>query len=371
MSEDNIKKDDNEVLSWYLRNLREGRFENIIEDRAKNYHLNTILDRQLFDNKQYGATNKILVSTLTSIDEIVSIKDIFLGQLFDHERLQYIEVEELKSLKGDNKETHYFLTDHLNSFNDLLLEEERLQTYSTNHSQHYFHRAMKNEKKKKKRKKKKTLVRHLVLMRRNKRTMKKQMPYSLIFESRLRQSNRISKLGHQYTPYHSDSISINSFGSQNDESFSHATSLTRVKCNEHIEEGSSEFSKSLNSLSTDFPSSIEKSEFEKKEEGDKILMDYEEALSVPVVPSISCHHPYGQIRFVLQSIVFKSVRTAELLTAIRQSSADRIVATSSDEWLLYDSDFSLNNLEISTLQDILYPNYENPRILFYTMSVVS
>lgn len=90
-----------------------------------------------------------------------------------------------------------------------------------------------------------------------------------------------------------------------------------------------------------------------------------------ILPSISISDALGHFRLVLQSTLLQNPDTKEIYTAIRQSNNQPAVADVEDDWLLYDSHFSMNNLQMLTLQDLLDANRSFPKIIFYSMIVVS
>ncbi|EJS42422.1 gis4p [Saccharomyces arboricola H-6] len=90
-----------------------------------------------------------------------------------------------------------------------------------------------------------------------------------------------------------------------------------------------------------------------------------------ILPSISICDSLGYFRLVLQSILIQDPDTKEIFTAIRQSNNEPTMASVTDDWLLYDSKFSMNNLQILTLQDLLDIKRSFPKILFYTMVIVT
>lgn len=69
---------------------------------------------------------------------------------------------------------------------------------------------------------------------------------------------------------------------------------------------------------------------------------------------------------ILKSILFKD-ENGEFKTAIRQINEDEDIDDDEEEdWLVYDEQFSLNNLELLNLNDIIYNEL---KILFYTLEI--
>lgn len=182
-----------------------------------------------------------------------------------------------------------------------------------------------------------------------------------------------------YSPTESENVSINSFEeSDRDESDAGeasnypgqplALTLTR---NEDVTHGTynsqddnvselSSVSRSLHSLGS--TNSL----------GDNDHVDESSDYSVlSILPSISITDALGHFRLVLQSSLLQNPDTKEVYTAIRQSNNEPAVADVEDDWLLYDSHFSMDNLQMLTLQDLLDTNRSFPKIIFYSMIVVS
>ncbi|SJM87149.1 uncharacterized protein ZBIST_3338 [Zygosaccharomyces bailii] len=86
-----------------------------------------------------------------------------------------------------------------------------------------------------------------------------------------------------------------------------------------------------------------------------------------ILPSISIEDSFGHFRLVLQSVLFQNPVNKEIFTAIRQSNNEPTIADVNDDWLLYDSDFSMDNLQMLTLQDLTETNTHCPKILFYSL----
>ncbi|KAL6945517.1 hypothetical protein ACO0QE_002977 [Hanseniaspora vineae] len=95
-----------------------------------------------------------------------------------------------------------------------------------------------------------------------------------------------------------------------------------------------------------------------------------------IFPSISIKDHFGEFRLVLQSILIenpeydinnKQVDNLITNTAIRQSNMDPTNASIHDDWLLYDAQFDITNLQMLSLSDVLYLNKNCPKMLFYTM----
>lgn len=89
-----------------------------------------------------------------------------------------------------------------------------------------------------------------------------------------------------------------------------------------------------------------------------------------ILPSISINNSsYGHFRLVLQSGLLIN-QNKEIFTAIRQSNNLVNEANVSDDWILYDSKFSMNNLTMLTLKELFALGAKMHKILFYSMVVV-
>ncbi|CAL9737887.1 protein Gis4p [Monosporozyma servazzii] len=88
-----------------------------------------------------------------------------------------------------------------------------------------------------------------------------------------------------------------------------------------------------------------------------------------ILPSISINDQCGHFRLVLQSALLYN-ENKEIFTAIRQSNNDVNKASVKDDWILYDSKFSMNNLVMLTLKELFDFSHDLPKILFYSMVVI-
>ncbi|CAL9732083.1 protein Gis4p [Monosporozyma unispora] len=88
-----------------------------------------------------------------------------------------------------------------------------------------------------------------------------------------------------------------------------------------------------------------------------------------ILPSISINDQCGHFRLVLQSALLYN-ENKEIFTAIRQSNNVVNKASVKDDWILYDSEFSMNNLMMLTLKELFEFGHDIPKILFYSMVIV-
>lgn len=88
-----------------------------------------------------------------------------------------------------------------------------------------------------------------------------------------------------------------------------------------------------------------------------------------ILPSISINDKGRNFKLVLQScLLYKENK--EVLTAIRQSNNAVNIASVDDDWILYDSQFNMNDLTMLTLKELFEFGHDIPKILFYSMVVV-
>ncbi|XBW36048.1 hypothetical protein QEN19_001625 [Hanseniaspora menglaensis] len=153
------------------------------------------------------------------------------------------------------------------------------------------------------------------------------------------------------TPGHPSSI--HSYAYSTDDSF--GTQLEPVTTRE------SDFYAEFNDLST----------------GDLSSFDEDNDDVASILPSLSIKDDNTDIQFrlVLQSIIIIKPNADNLSfkmdTAIRQSNYLPYVATIDDDWLLYDDDFDIKNLQICTLNDIWVMNKNSQKLLFYSLVDIS
>lgn len=188
-----------------------------------------------------------------------------------------------------------------------------------------------------------------------------------------------------YSPAVSENVSINSYDEEDTqdgsdsftarESYSgQPLTLTTTQYKDDTQDSSadsqeenlselSSVSRSMNSLGSQ-TSLGEENDFE----DDSASSDYS---VVSILPSISIKDARGHFRLVMQSSLLQDPETKEIYTAIRQSNNQPTIAGIDDDWLLYDSQFSMNNLQMLTLQELLDMNRSFPKIIFYSMIVVS
>ncbi|AGO12672.1 AaceriADR198Cp [[Ashbya] aceris (nom. inval.)] len=86
-----------------------------------------------------------------------------------------------------------------------------------------------------------------------------------------------------------------------------------------------------------------------------------------VFPSLSITNGFSKFRVVLQSILVYDCERDRIHTAVRQYNNNPNIAHCSDDWLLYDYKFSLDNLRILSFVDLMELNRVHPKMLFYSV----
>ncbi|KAJ1047710.1 hypothetical protein FZC27_8045g4907 [Saccharomyces cerevisiae] len=447
---DYFDNDDNGLWSWYLTNLRLGDFEELIGNQLKYTLLKRFLNSHFYgDNNISARPNKkiLLVSIPENVHEDISILEIFLKDYFHLEKLEHIQISKLTHSHCYNHENHYLLTDNLNNFQDPTFLEFPIDinVTSVNSQSNNNDTSQDNENEVDE----EDATSSIVLNFSHSRTVDSK-------------PNRLPKIfpsytNEDYTPSHSEIMSIDSFAGEDvsstypgqdlslttarredesgqDEVEDHYSRVSHDLGDESIDQASysmessvsyTSYSSSSNSSSAHYSLSSSSRGNPKRENIDHTNATYVSELSsitssidnlttsttpeeednlihhnydaqgygsgeddgeevyddedlsssdysvLSILPSISICDSLGYFRLVLQSILIQDPDTKEIFTAIRQSNNKPTMASVTDDWLLYDSNFSMNNLQILTLQDLLDIKRSFPKILFYTMVIVT
>lgn len=181
--------------------------------------------------------------------------------------------------------------------------------------------------------------------------------------------------GNVYSPPISENVSINSFedsisdrGSYSGQPISLTITRNEETNDECSDDSQEDKTSEVSSISESMNSLESATSFGEDCGNGSESSDYS---VLSILPSISISDAMGHFRLVLQSTLLQDPETKEIYTAIRQSNNQPAVADVEDDWLLYDSHFSMNNLQMLTLQDLLDANRSFPKIIFYSMIVVS
>lgn len=121
---DYYDNDDNGIWSWYLANIRNGSFEEILNNPLKFTLLKRFLNAKFVSSKN----EKILfVSISDSLYHGLKILEDFLKDYFKLDDLDNITIQKLNNDDGKdtariyNHENHYLLIHRLNNFNNSFL----------------------------------------------------------------------------------------------------------------------------------------------------------------------------------------------------------------------------------------------------------
>lgn len=366
---DYYDNDDNVIWSWYLANIRNGSFEEILNNPLKFTLLKRFLNAKFVSSKN----EKILfVSISDSLYHGLKILEDFLKDYFKLDDLDNITIQKLNNDDGKdtariyNHENHYLLIHRLNNFNNSFLlhhlnnipKDHETTTVTQTKVEDFFNDSESN------------------------------ISMEINFKPKFNKNTHSVEQEHQPrvdTPPFSGTESIHSYGRESDDEYSesalnylgHPLTLTNGR---HLVDDQGSFIEAASIKdSVSALSGISRSDVNS---GSNTSLDTEDYLSdnlsfnseyslLSVLPYISIDDSLGHFRLVLQSILIQDPTTKEIYTAIRQSNSQPHIATTSDDWLLYDSQFSMDNLEIVSLQSLLDSNKNSPKFLFYSMLMVT
>ncbi|SCU88845.1 LAMI_0D11518g1_1 [Lachancea mirantina] len=415
---DYFENDDNGLWSWYLSNLRSGRFEELTGNSLKIALLRRFLNEQLLSATVPFNKKLLLVSIPDTVHENSKLLENFLRDYFHLGDLDHIQIRKLTDQQCYNHENHYLISDNLNNFNDRSFLEmgNRSHALASNPqigplTSNYQHSVLSGE----------TGFDSLRSSVHDQASPAPQLPPSQVImqpqendggyqlpepsqsssqvqtvsilnssddfeDSDAESSELMLNVGHSRKPvkgnnYHPLSKSMVSALSQHNRSDNFTSADTSVYSGEmdyvpyegerlahtitHEDDGSSSAAdgdciSELSSVDHSLNSLSYQSE------------DSEDSHSLAsIFPSISIADTFGRFRLVLQSILIQHPETRQLFTAIRQSNNNPTVADINDDWLLYDEKFSMGNLQMLALQDVLGMNRYFPKILFYTMVMIT
>lgn len=376
----------------------------------------------------------LFISIPDDVHQDISILEILLRDYFHLEDLKNVEIHKLTETTVYNHENHYLLVDNVNNFEDPLFLEltNNLKRLSTQNSRNTtelpaiskYSSSDRNSSADDLLPQKTHVDENIPLMNTTDRASQNaasidnasgivldfKTPHSQrrIHTLDLLKSASAAKYPYDnYSPNQSEVVSVASESCVQDQvskncqvnsssplDFEHDIGLTRQDANNYDEpsfgrESIYGDSVSASMVSVDYSSSLgmtnnEESLLEPEnslecgdqstEYGEGCLdSDNEDGtcVNLSISPCISIDTSIGSFRLVLQSIVLQNIETDELFTGVRQSNNKPAVASVTDDWLLYDADFSMDNLQILTLQDLLSTNDRLNKVLFYTMVKVN
>ncbi|CAR28044.1 ZYRO0D12540p [Zygosaccharomyces rouxii] len=375
---DYFSNDDNGLWSWYLTNIRNGDFEELTRNQLKHSlfkrFLRTYLEPTLNERKD---TKVLIVSIPEDVRRDITLLEYFLG---DYLNLDNMEITKLTTSRIYNHENHYVVMDKENNFknsNFLHFASTNIQTgkgftggelagttvaaqaeknISPTESAK-FRAGQGLEPSDDTEGDEESLVfnfthrdHHLTHpLRANGKEQEEAVGVSPSWNPQ--QQQRLQEHNASNDEMASiDSYNLGSNSSRVVESFKgEPLTLTMTR----TEDFSS--SDEYDSLASS-PSS-----------SDTDLSSFESCSLMSILPSISIADSFGHFRLVLQSVLFINPTSNEIFTAIRQSNNKPTKADVDDDWLLYDSQFSMHNLQMLTLQDLSELNKGCPKVLFYSL----
>lgn len=376
---DYFENDYNGLWSWYLSNLRDGHFEELTNNVLKFTLLKRFLNEHLMQDIVQFNKKMLLVSIPDNIHQDITILENFLRSYFHLDDLQYIQIKKLTDSQIYNHENHYLISDNLNNFHDrsflgfgqkkhdnvrpqlsyngysVLSGETGYASLRTTEEQNGTHRPSGvveqcngNSP---------ATPRDVTAVEpvKSSEDEEDQESGEIVLNFPHKPPKNIINQREQEVVTTSEDVSINSEDASSYDGEALIQTITRDEDASSADEDNSNISElssvdhSLNSLSYNSDISSD---------------DYSMA---SIFPAISISDTFGTFRLVLQSILIQNPDTREIFTAVRQSNNDPNVAHINDDWLLYDEKFSMHNLQMLSLHDVLEINRFFPKILFYTM----
>lgn len=350
---DYFDNDYNGLWSWYLYNLRKGEFEELTRNKLKSSLLKRFLREQLCEvtplNKKL-----LLVSIPDDIHEDIKVLEEFLSEYF-HLKDNHTNIVINKITRDTiyNHENHYLIQDELANFNDewFLNMKRDVSVGNTSEEPDSPESCGQPIKECSSNQDSDASERYSVVTGETFETES----HSIILNFKHRQvenkpTNPTFKQITRITPE-------NNLGSPTE---------SQVSIMTHGEDLESYRGEALVHTITRTAEEVAE-EATSNDDYDEDSVDDMKSNNVSIPPSISISDNFGTFRLVLQSILIASNETDQIFTGIRQSENDRSNADINDDWLLYDSEFNLDNLQMLSLQDIFEFSRLSPKILFYSM----
>lgn len=362
LSED-YENDFNGLWSWYLNNLRRGEFEELAGNTLKNALLHMFLKDRLKDSAQLNK-RMLLVSIPEELDKDLEILE---ESVLEHLQLrgvecEYIEIIKLTGERVYNQESHYLLEDRVTNFNDSwFLEMKRDMSINTGIKDVAWDQNCANDK-------------YFIEERDENYSVLtgesfdeedgKRLSFNCKNDgSSMKESNNVIKLEH---------INESPISSILDSPQSHedlesyvgevlVQTFTRGSDTDPLEDNQN-FENDVFDSDDDFENDEQRS-YSSTSTGLTNLRS-------PSFPS-SMIIDNGSLKFrmMLQSILISNRETNQLFTAIRQHVSGGSDLCVSDDWLLYDSSFRLDNLQMLSLDEIMDFGRFFPKILFFSFSL--
>ncbi|SCU88951.1 LANO_0D03532g1_1 [Lachancea nothofagi CBS 11611] len=412
--DDYFGNDENGLWAWYLCNLRHGNFEELNNNQLKVALLRRFLNEQLMSETVPFNKKLLLVSIPDAIHENTNLLENFLRDYFHLDDLQYIQIQKLTQDQCYNHENHYLICDNLSNFNDKSFLEfgaksrtPRNETTSQLQSSGNQYSIISGE----------TgfdSVRSSV----EPRTIPRDSRTSKVIQEDPSTVNMPSNSTRSLTVEKSESVSSDDDGDINiddyeDEDDGGSELVLQFKHHSiqrkpwHNPDVHNKLSAGIQTSNTSSTGISLRSEDVSSYEGEALTQtitreddsgspfvgedsiselssvdhslrslsydsEYSQGSSsmTSIFPSLSISEKFGRFRLVLQSILIQQPDTRQLITAVRQSNNDPTVAHVNDDWLLYDEKFSMNNLQMLALHDVLEMNKFFPKVLFYTLVMI-
>ncbi|CDO91738.1 unnamed protein product [Kluyveromyces dobzhanskii CBS 2104] len=362
---DFYQNDYNGLWSWYLSNLRKGEFEELTGNELKY----GILKRFLKDQFQgTGPLNKklLLVSIPDEIHQDIEVLEEFLSEYF-HLRDGHTNIVIDKLTRGTiyNHESHYLIQDKLTNFNDEWLLEMKKDVSITGNDGKNATDLTEN-------------CRQIVQDDSPRQESDSDDGYSVMTGDTFDTESHSIVLNFKHPDFMTRPKSTvtkrvirikpeNHTGSPPESQVSiltHGEDLESYRGEELVQ-----------TVTRTVDEDDEDNEDVNSFNGNGVFTGHRDIESdddiksrdISIPPSISISDDMGTFRLVLQSILIPNKETGQIFTGIRQSENDRSNADINDDWLLYDTNFDLGNLQMLSLYDILDFSKFLPKILFYSM----
>ncbi|SCU89914.1 LAFA_0E21836g1_1 [Lachancea sp. 'fantastica'] len=429
--DDYFGNDDNGLWAWYLSNLRRGNFEELNNNELKVALLKRFLNEQLLSATFPFNKKLLLVSIPDAIHENTNLLENFLRDYFHLDDLQYIQICKLTQEQCYNHENHYLISDNLSNFNDKSFLEFGSKNRAVHNellppppSSNNQMSIISGE----------TGYDSLDSSVEPPSPQRAPQPSTVILEDSDHnqevsgQSVRSVTVENSESVYSSDcentpddsqcqavyeeDTADSGLGSPEDDNGSELVLQFRHhSIHSRVPKKTSELFKASNGTQTGNTSSTgmssirsadglsydgealthtitrEDSNLSSNPDEDSLSelssvdhslrsLSYDSECSpysssmTSIFPSLSISEKFGRFRLVLQSILIQRPESRQLFTAIRQSNNDPNVAHVNDDWLLYDDKFSMNNLQMLALHDVLELNKFFPKVLFYTLVMI-
>lgn len=361
---DYFENDDNGLWSWYLTSIRNGDFEELTGNQLKHSLLKRFLRTHLdpaFDARQDAKI--LIVSIAEDVRRDIKLLEYF---LYDYFHLDNMDITKLTSSRTYNHENHYMVMDEKHNFENsdfLHFASSNIQAVHRSTGDELAATRVTDQIPKN------PSLSESIGTEEDTASESKSMVFNFAHhdhqlnnqthaggfgeENLIREQVKSKQQG--YNTSNDEIISIDSYNPESSsarvvESFKgEPLTLTMTRTEDFSSlEGYNSMNTSTSSTNTS-------------------LSSLEDCSLMSILPSISVADSFGHFRLVLQSVLFLNPTNNEIFTAIRQSNNKPTIADVNDDWLLYDSQFSMHNLQILTLQDLSELNKECPKILFYSL----